>query len=231
MPSTLRRATIATLVTAAGGALLFAGTASAHIDPDPIAVEAATSNTVSFGVEHGCDGSPTTGLQIQINDRIADAQPVEKDGWTTSVDAQVITFTGGSLAADTPDDFAITFTAPTAPGSIDFPIVQTCEVGQLDWIETAGEGEAEPEHPAPSVLVTAAEPTEAELTPAPEEEAGEEGATDTEATATGDSIPTTVVDDAESDDSSNTGLIVGVIVIGVIVIGGAAYAATRRKAS
>ncbi len=231
MPSTFRRATVATLVTATAGALLFAGTASAHIDPDPLAVEAATSNTVSFGVEHGCDGSPTTGLQIQIPERVADAQPVDKDGWTASVDAQVITFTGGSLPADTPDDFAITFTAPTAPGAINFPIVQTCEVGQLDWIEVPVEGAAEPEHPAPSVLVTAAEPTEAELTPAPEEEAGEEVTTDTEAAATGDSIPTTVVDDASSDDGSNTGLIVGGIVIGVIVIGGAVYAATRRKAS
>ena len=29
------------------------------------------------------------------------------------------------------------FTAPTEAGTILFPIVQTCEVGQLDWIEVA----------------------------------------------------------------------------------------------
>ena len=79
----------------------------------------------------------------------------------------------------------ITFTAPTAAGPIDFPIVQICEVGQLDWIETPVEGAAEPEHPAPSVLVTAEAPTDAELTPAPEEEEGEEAPTDTATADTG----------------------------------------------
>ena len=235
MRSTLRRAVVATGLTASAAALLLAGTASAHIDPDPIAVQAATSNTVSFGVEHGCEESPTIKVQIEVPTSVADAQPVEKDGWTASVDAQVVTFTGGSLAADTPDDFAITFTAPTAPGPIAFPIVQVCEVGQLDWIETPLEGEEEPEHPAPSVLVTADAPTDAELTPAPEEETGEEetgeeATTDTGAeSAPADSIATTVVDDADSeDDDSNTGLIVGVIVL-VIVIGGAAYVISRRR--
>ena len=242
--STLRRTVLVTGITATAGALLFAGTASAHIDPDPIAVQAATSNTVSFGVEHGCEESPTTELQIQIPAAVADAQPAEKDGWTASVDGQVVTFTGGPLAADTPDDFAITFTAPTAAGPIDFPIVQICEVGQLDWIETPVEGAAEPEHPAPSVLVTAEAPTDAELTPAPEEEEGEEAPTDTATADTGaptdsavtaestpvDSIATTVVDDAESDDDdSNTGLIIGAIVVAAIVIGGGAYIISRRR--
>ena len=244
----MRRALVVTGLTATAAALLLAGTASAHIDPNPIAVQAATSNTVSFGVEHGCEESPTTEMQIKIPDGVTDAQPVEKDGWTTTVDTQVVTFTGGPLAADTPDDFAVTFTAPSAPGPIVFPIVQLCEVGQLDWIETALEGEAEPEHPAPIVQVTADAPTDAELTPAPEEETGEgeEAPTDTAPTDTGtaptdtaataasipvDSIATTVVDDAESDDDdSNTGVILGVIVL-VIVIGGAAYVINRRRAA
>ena len=235
MRSTLRRTVVAPGLTAAAGALLFAGTASAHIDPDPIAVQAATSNTVSFGVEHGCDTSPTTELQIQVPAVVADAQPVEKDGWTASVDAQVITFTGGSLPADTPDDFAITFTAPTAPGPIAFPIVQLCEVGQLDWIETPVEGAAEPEHPAPNVLVTAEAPTDAELTPAPEEEETDEtagtGVPDDAGSTPSDSIATTVVEDATSDDDSNTGLMIGGIVVVVIVIGGAAYFISRRRAA
>ena len=233
MRSTLRRAVVATGLTATASALLLAGTASAHIDPDPIAVQAATSNTVAFGVEHGCEESPTIEVQIEVPTSVADAQPVEKDGWTASVDAQVVTFTGGSLAADTPDDFAITFTAPTAPGEVPFPIVQRCEVGQLDWIETAVEGGEEPEHPAPVVLVTADAPTDADLTPAPEEETGEEATTGTGSeSAPADSIATTVVDDADSedDDDSNTGLIIGVIVA-VIVIGGGAYVISRRRAA
>ncbi len=112
--------------------------------------------------------------------------------------------------------------------------MQRCEVGQLDWIETAVEGGEEPERPAPVVLVTADAPTDADLNPAPEEETGEEATTGTGAeSAPTDSIATTVVDDAEEDsddDDSNTGLIIGVIVA-VIVIGGGAYVISRRRAA
>lgn len=191
------RTTIITATVVTAGVLLLAGTASAHIDPTPAAVEAGAEATVAFGVEHGCDGSPTVELQIQIPDGVTDAQPVDQDGWTASTadgtDGQVVTFADGSLDPETPADFAITFTAPTAPGTINFPIVQTCEVGQLDWIEIPVEGQEEPEHPAPAVLVTSAPPTSEEIDPAPDE--GEEAEvvdTTPEESEAADTVPATV---------------------------------------
>ena len=157
-------ATVAVLV-------IGAGVASAHIDPDPAAVEAGTSATVGFGVEHGCEESPTIALDIELPEELTDAEPVAKPGWEATIEGRVLTFSGGPLDADTPDTFSITFTAPTTPGTLLFPTVQKCTEGEIAWIAVAAEGEPEPEHPAPQLLVTAGPPTSEDLAP-PDDEAG-----------------------------------------------------------
>lgn len=199
------------------------GVASAHIDPDPAAVEGGTAATVAFNLEHGCDSSPTTGLDIQVPSGITDAQPVAKDGWTATVDADVIRFSGGSIDASAPDSFSLTFTAPTTPGVINFPVVQTCAEGEIAWLDIAAEGEAEPEHPAPALLITDGPPTADDLASHDDEEAAaDDGAT----TAT--ELSTTVAAPS-SDDDSNTGLIVGVVIAAVVVLGAGGYVAARSR--
>jgi hypothetical protein len=207
--------------------LITGGVASAHIDPDPIAIQAGTSATVAFNVEHGCDGSPTTSMSFQIPDGVTDAAGVAKDGWTATLTGNTLEFKGGPLAADEEDHFDITFTAPATAGDISFPIIQTCEQGELAWIEPIVEGAEEPERPAPIVKITEGAPTAEDLTPEPEEEEGTEGtvvATDTGAT------PTTVAASSD-DDSSNTGTIVVIVVIVVIVLVGGGVVLARRQSA
>ncbi|MCU1386977.1 MAG: nuclear export factor [Ilumatobacteraceae bacterium] len=192
--------------------LLGAGIASAHIEADPPAVQAGTKATVSFAVEHGCNGSNTTKLEFKAPADVTDAQAVDKTGWTTGAANGTVSFTGGNLDASTPDDFSITFTAPTTAGVIHFPVVQTCAVGETAWIEIAADGAAEPEHPAPAVLVTDGPPTSAQLAPAKDD-----GADPASSTGGG--------------GSSNTGVIVGIAIGAVVVIGGAVLLANRRKGS
>lgn len=74
----------------------------------------------------------------------------------------MVTFTGGPLDAETAKTFQVRFTPPATPGDVPVKIVQTCEQGQLDWIEVAEAGEPEPEHPAPVLKVTEGVPTPAE---------------------------------------------------------------------
>jgi uncharacterized protein YcnI len=199
---------LAGIVGAAALVLLVAGPASAHVDPDPLAVQAGTSTTVSFGVEHGCDGSATTKLDIKFPDGFTGLKAVDKQGWTGAVTGQVVTFSGGKLDAATKDDFAVQVTAPATAGTQYIPVVQTCEKGALNWVEIPKEGAAEPEHPAAGLKITAGAPTAEELTP---------------------------VEDAPSADStskkssSKTGVIVGVIVAVVVVAGGAAVVVRKRK--
>ena len=145
---------IAGIAAGAAALLLFAGAASAHLEPDPASITAGEAATVAFNVEHGCDGSPTIELQIKLADGITDAQPVAKDGWTSSVADGVVTFSGGSLPATTQETFSITFTAPTTNGALVFPSIQRCTVGQINWIQPTVEGQPEPEEPAPVVQVT-----------------------------------------------------------------------------
>ena len=40
--------------------------------------------------------------------------------------------------------------------TLEFPVLQTCEVGETNWNQVAEEGEEEPESPAPTIVVTEA---------------------------------------------------------------------------
>jgi len=225
MTITLFKHALVTTTATAALVLLAGGIASAHVDPDPIAMQAGTAGTVQFKVEHGCNGSPTKSMKFQIPTGVTGVTAVDKAGWTATVTGDTLEFTGGPLAADQEDHFDISFTAPTTAGDIHFPVIQTCDVGEIAWIEIPAEGAAEPESPAPTIKITEGPPTSAELTPAPEEEGTTEGtvvATDTGA------VPTTAAADT-SDDSSNTGAIVGIIIGAVIVVGGGGLLLARRN--
>jgi uncharacterized protein YcnI len=195
--------TIATGIAAVvAGIGLGAGVALAHIDPDPPTVPAGAHVTVGFGVEHGCDGSNTTQLAFQIPAGVTDAEPVQQPGWTTTVAGDTVTFAGGNLDAATEQTFQLTFTAPAEPGTLRFPIIQTCAVGELAWIEVAPAGGAEPEHPAPEVEVVAPGST----TPAADVQAP-----------------------SSSDSSGHTGLVIGLVAAAVVVIAAAVVVARRRS--
>lgn len=211
---------------ASAAVVLLALPASAHVEPSPIAVQAGTSATVSFGVEHGCDDSPLVKLEIQIPDGVTDVTPAPApDGWTGTIADGVVTFEGGPQPAHEGIDFAIDATFPDTPDAmIGFPTVETCQEGSVSWIEPVVKGEDEPEKPAPTVLLTAAAPTEAQLTPAEEgDEGGHEGAGH-------DEVATTTAAPSDEDSSSNTGLIVGIVVAVIAVAGVGVVLVRRRKA-
>jgi uncharacterized protein YcnI len=164
-PPTRRLA--AALGVAAGVVALVAGPAGAHIHTDPEQVPAGSTATVGFEVEHGCEGSPTVEVSIEIPPGVNDASAEPIPGWSVSVESGVARWTGGSLPDDSPGVFPLRMTLPSQPGRLPFKMVQRCAVGSLDWIEDTVAGQPEPEHPAPILEVTAAEP--ASTTTAPPE--------------------------------------------------------------
>ena len=97
-------------------------------------------------------------MLFEIPAGVTDLEPVAKDGWTTSVDDGVAAFTDGVLDHDTEGTFALSFTAPSSAGPIDFPVVQQCGDTELRWIEIPQDGAAEPENPAPRVNVVGEAP-------------------------------------------------------------------------
>ena len=93
---------------------------------------------------------------------------------------------------------------PTDVGELAFPAIQTYSSGEeVAWIDTAAEGGAEPEHPAPTVQLVAAD-------------------ADADAAADGAS--------SGSDDGSDTLAIVALVVGGLgLVAGIAALVLGRRR--
>jgi periplasmic copper chaperone A len=203
--------------------------ASAHLEADPLAMQAGTSGTVAFNVEHGCDGSPMIDLKIQIPQGVTGVTAVDKAGWTAKVTADAIEFSGGSLDAATEDHFDVNLTVPTLVGAVYFPAIETCAKGELAWIEIPAAGAPEPELPAPSLKVTEGPPTSADLTPVPEVEEDESTTAATGTADIGVVVAPTTIDAATADDSSNTGtIVVVVVVVAVVLIGGGIVLARRR---
>lgn len=229
----------AAAVLALGLSLGIAGPASAHVTATPTETAAGAYTVATFAVGHGCEGSPTTSIAIQLPDSIYAVTPTRNPYYTVEkrmekLDEPITDAHGNEITervaqvvytADTPlpdgqrDSFELSFQLPAdaAGQTLAFPTIQTCEQGETAWTEITEEGAEEPEHPAPAFTVTEA-PGDAHGAPA------EEAAHESE-----DAEP--VAAEAESDDSGN-GLAIAGLAAGLagLALGGVALARTRGRA-
>jgi uncharacterized protein YcnI len=129
---------------ALGAVVLAAAPASAHIEPDPSRVEPGAAATVAFNVEHGCDTSPTTSLTFKIPKGVKDVAPEAKDEWSSKLKGKTVVFEDGLLAANTEDQFAISFKAPNKKTILVWKVVQRCQEGTIRWIDTSAGAEEPP---------------------------------------------------------------------------------------
>ena len=161
---------------AAALTLTFAGTASAHVEPSPSDVQAGSTQTVAFTVEHGCKESPLVKLEMQLPAGLTGVSvPETPQGWTGSVTDSVVTFEGGPQPAHEEIEFAIQATFPNTPDArLGFPTIETCEQGTVEWIQPVVSGEEEPEFPAPTVTLTPGVPVTAAADAAAAEGSSEE---------------------------------------------------------
>ena len=160
------RAVSASVAVAAGAFLALAApiSASAHVSVDPASTAAGSYTVLTFANAHGCDGSPTTGITIDIPEGIDSVSPTINPGWTASkvMDGDRVGEVVYTAEAPLEDGYRTTFAlslqlpADAEGETLAFPVLQTCEIGETSWSEATVEGEAEPEHPAPVITVTAA---------------------------------------------------------------------------
>jgi uncharacterized protein YcnI len=248
MKRTAGRAIAASGAGALALVLVTGGSAAAHVGTSADEVGAGSTIALGLTVGHGCDGSPTTAVSVQIPEGVNNATPFAHAGWTIESEkatlsppavsahgeeiterTSVITFTaadGNALPDGVRDTFTINFTAPdTAGETLFFKTIQTCEAGSNDWIaEWDGTG-AEPDSPAPSIAVVAA--------------TGGDGHGEGETTTDGDGETTDGETAApapgaggDEGDGDGTGLAIVGIVVGALglAVGGAALARTRTSA-
>lgn len=110
-------------------------------------------------VSHGCNGSPTHAIRVEIPEGVNIARPQPKPGWEISIEraplAEPIASEGGAitqrvvaitwrgvLAAEHFDQFGIMMRLPDRPGRLYFPVTQTCAEGELRWREIPAAGAA-----------------------------------------------------------------------------------------
>lgn len=138
--------------------------ASAHVSVEPASTAAGAYTVLTFANAHGCDGSPTTKITIDIPSGIDSVSPTINPGWTAAKVMDGDRVGQVTYTAQTPleDGYRTTFAlslqlpAEAEGETLAFPVLQSCSIGETSWNELAVEGEDEPEHPAPAITVTEA---------------------------------------------------------------------------
>ena len=172
----------ATALTAGGLVILAsAGSAFAHVSIAEDEVAAGSTALITFQFSHGCDGSPTTEVRIQMPAAIAQVTPTVNANWDvaktmetldtpiegshdeqiTERVAEVVYTAKAPLEDGYRDAFVLSVPIPkdAAGTTLYFPTIQTCEAGETAWIEIPADGQdgEELEAPAPSIAVVEAD--------------------------------------------------------------------------
>ena len=158
---------ITTLITT----LFLSSIALAHVSLEPKTAAAGGYAKLTFRVPHGCDGSATTSITVQIPENSLSVKPQVNPGWKITTKkvklAQAITshgkeitetlsevtWSGGLLPDEHMDEFGLSIKLPeTKETKLIFPVIQKCKKGESKWIEGADD-----KMPAPSINLTPAE--------------------------------------------------------------------------
>jgi uncharacterized protein YcnI/copper(I)-binding protein len=152
--------------------------AMAHVSLETKQAPLGASYKAVFSVPHGCDGSPTTEVRVDIPEGVIAVKPMPKPGWTLSLKkgdyarsyafhhgaakkagVKQVTWSGGELPDEYFDQFVVSsFIAGelAADSKLAFPVTQKCANGkELAWTEVAAEGQDAHslEHPAPQLML------------------------------------------------------------------------------
>jgi uncharacterized protein YcnI len=162
----------------AGGVLALPLAASAHITLEKQEAKLGGGYKAVFRVPHGCSGSPTVAIHIQIPEGVINVKPQPKAGWqlatvkgkydkpyplygnTLTEGVKQVDFTGGNLPDEFYDEFVLstTLAGDLQPDTmIYFPVVQECASSTERWIEIpeAGKTAEDYDMPAPGLKLLA----------------------------------------------------------------------------
>ena len=228
------------------GAFLVVGPASAHVSANPSTAEQGAFTKISLRVPTESDTASTVKLSVSIpqDHPVPFVSAQVKPGWkidvvTTKLAAPVtvgddtvtdsvteVTWSGGSIPPGQFDEFSLSMGPMPTASTLTLPAVQTYDDGTVvRWVDPVVEGQAEPEHPVPTVTLTAA---------------GAEGAGDQHGgeTTTVESSSTTAATEVaagtstpSSDDGAPAGVTWAALALGAVGAATGLGALARRKGS
>jgi periplasmic copper chaperone A len=218
------------------------GIAQAHVTVQPGTTEGGEFTAVAFRVPNERDDASTTKIQVVLpaDQPIGSVQTRPMQGWKITTQkrhlAQPIDFFGtkldsvvskitwtatdGGLAPGQYNDFNVSLGPLPKSGSLAFRALQTYSTGeQVNWNEVSTDPSVEPEHPAPTLTLTA---------PAPE--AGTAGNSDTAGNdnAAGGAAQAAAQNTAQADSSSTLTVVLagGALLVSLVT---AAFSWRRRQ--
>lgn len=154
--------------------------ASAHVGLERGEAPRGASYKAVLKIPHGCDGSPTHTVRVEVPEGFIGVKPMPKPGWTLkttrgpyaqsygfyhgplSEGVKEIVWSGGELQDDYYDEFVASgFLAKELdPGaSLYFKVVQECAKGELKWVEIPAAGVNPHSLEAPAALLKIAAET------------------------------------------------------------------------
>lgn len=230
----LRRAATVTALTAAS-VLAAAGAAAAHVTVHPESyAKGATDGVLTFRVPNEEDTASTTKVEVVLptdhpvlgvlvtpqagwTAKVTTAKlknPVKTDDGTITEAASEITWTGGKIGPGQYQDFDVAFgQLPEDTDQLTFKTLQTYSDGKVvRWIEVPQNGGDEPENPAPTLKLTAADDAAASAAPAAK---------------SGSAKATTA--SADASDSTARGLGIAGLVVGALGLAAAAFTFVRTR--
>lgn len=125
--------------------------AAAHVLLETATPNGDGTTTLTFSFEHGCDGSPTTGLDVTLPAGVEAVSTTQPEGWAAEQEPGVVRWEGTPVADGTAARFELVArVSGTAGQAFWFPTTQTCTEGVHEWVDTDPAGA----HPAPSFVAT-----------------------------------------------------------------------------
>lgn len=162
-------------------AVMAPGNVSTHVSLEQKQATVGAPYKAVFRVPHGCSGSATKKVIVQIPEGVIGVKPMPKPGWTLTIErgpyqksykfyhgnklsegVRTVAWTGGPLADEHYDEFVLSsFVAGELPADtpIYFPVTQECEKGELKWVEipASGQDPHDLEAPAPVLKLVRSE--------------------------------------------------------------------------
>lgn len=129
----------------------YPGTAFSHAVLMPEQVRPGSYERFAIKIGHGCEGSPTTQIVLEVPEGVQDAKPMPKPGWTIEIsrsqldepyeshghqvteDVSQIVWSDGRLLDQHYDEFVFHARLRDKPGRLYLPVRQVCEQGEMYW--------------------------------------------------------------------------------------------------
>jgi uncharacterized protein YcnI len=155
-------------------AIIGSAPALAHVTLENQQAHIGAGYKAVFRVPHGCDGTPTVRLRVQIPEGVIGVKPMPKPGWKVEIikgklakpyddhgksiseGVTEVVWSGGNLPDEHYDEFVLraNLTHALKPDTtLYFPVVQECDKGVERWIEIPAEGKraGDYQRPAPGL--------------------------------------------------------------------------------